>query len=397
MSGASERDVRAARSAAVLAALAALVAAARPVAGQVVSGVVEDATTGVAIPGAFVLLEDESGETRARALSDLDGRFRVAAPGPGAWRLRLERIGYAEAVSSSLRLEAGEVRDYRFRVEARPVRLRDIPVEERARCDLLPSEGVALQEVWDEARKALSATAWTGQQPYFRFDVVLHTRRLDARGDPLGDPVLEEARFYGRHPFRSIPARDLVLGGFVQEPPGHVAYYAPDADVLLSAPFVRRHCFRLERGADGQAALLGLQFRALPESRLPDIEGVMWLDPVSAELRSLEFRYVNLAGPATGERLGGRVEFGRLPSGAWIVRRWWIRTPVIDWVEGTRPREPDRLRMVAIDEGGGQVVAVWLTARIAGLLPVDTLDVTAPPDSLLVRYDLREPGPGESW
>lgn len=376
---------------------AALLALAAPARGQVVVGVVEEAETGAPIPGAFVLLEDESGEPRARALSGPAGGFRVGAPGPGTWRLRLERIGYAGAASSPLRLEAGEVREVRFRVAARPVRLREIPVEERARCDLLPAEGVALQEVWDEARKALSATAWTGQQPYFRFDVVMHTRRLDARGRPVGEPVLEEARFYGRHPFRSIPARDLVLGGFVQEPPGHVAYYAPDADVLLSAPFVRRHCFRLARGANGQAGLLGLEFRALPESRLPDIEGVMWIDPSSAELRSLEFRYVNLAGPAAEEELGGRVEFDRLPSGAWIVRRWWIRTPVIEWVEGRRSREPDRLRMVAIDEGGGQVVAVWLTARIAGLLPVDTLDVTAPPDSLLVRYELREPVAGEAW
>ncbi len=389
--------MRSFRLALPLAAHAALFISARPAVGQVVSGIVEAAATGSPIPGAFVVLEDASGETRARALSGPGGGFRVGAPGAGTWRLRLERIGYAEAVSPLLRLEAGEVRDYRFRVEARPVRLRDIPVEERARCDLLPAEGVALQEVWDEARKALSATAWTGQQPYFRFDVVMHTRRLDARGRPLGEPLLEEARFYGRHPFRSIPARDLVLGGFVQEPPGHVAYYAPDADVLLSAPFVRRHCFRLERGSDGRAGLLGLQFRALPQSRLPDIEGVMWIDPGSAELRSLEFRYVNLTGPATEERLGGRVEFDRLPSGAWIVRRWWIRTPVLEWVEGARPREPDRLRMVAIDEGGGQVVAVWLTARIAGLRPVDTLDVTAPPDSLLVRYELREPGFEETW
>lgn len=377
----------------VLIASAALLALPGRAAGQVVTGVVAEAETGWPIPGAFVLLEDEGGEVRARALSGAGGTFRVAAPGPGTWRLRLERIGYAATDSPPLRLAAGEVREYRFRVETRPVRLREIPVEERTRCDVLPAEGVALQEVWDEARKALSATAWTGQQPYYRFDVVLHTRRLDDRGRPTGEPVLEEARFFGRHPFRSIPARDLVLGGFVQEPPGLVAYYAPDADVLLSPTFMRRHCFGLERGSDGDAGLLGLEFRALPASRLPDIEGVMWLDPATAELRSLDFRYVNLAGPAEGEQLGGRVEFDRLPSGAWIVRRWWIRTPVIEWVEFDRARRSGRLRMVAIDEGGGQVVAVWLTARIEGLLPVDTLDVTAPPDSLLVRYELEEPGP----
>ena len=38
------------------------------------------------------------------------------------------------------------------------------------------------------------------------------------------------------------------------------------------------------------------------------------------------------------------------------------------------------------------MVAVWLTARIAGLLPTDTLHVTPPADSLLMRFELEEPG-----
>ncbi len=358
------------------------------------TGIVEEAGSGVPIAGAFVLLEDESGQVLLRTLTGPTGAFRLRAPSAGTWRIRAERIGYATAVSPAIELKEGRTLDYRFEVATRPIYLRELPVEERGRCSLLPStEALELQEVWDEARKALSATAWTGQQPYFRFDAVLHTRSLDPRGRPVGEPLLEEARFYGRHPFRSIPARDLVLGGFVQEPPGLVAYYAPDADVLLSDAFVRRHCFRLERGRNGSAGLLGLRFETVPQSRLPDIEGVMWLDPRSAELRSLDFRYVNLEGPADAEGLGGQVDFARLPSGAWIVRRWWIRTPVIRWIEG-RLRRPGRLRLTGIDEGGGQVVAVWMTARIAGLLPADTLDVRAPPDSLLIRFGLQEPGAG---
>ncbi|MCL7956446.1 MAG: carboxypeptidase-like regulatory domain-containing protein [marine benthic group bacterium] len=361
-----------------------------PATAQAISGIVED-SSGAPISGAFVVLEDSSGAVVARTLTRDGGGYRLAAPVAGRFRLRTDRIGYVGAVSPWLRLEADETLEHRFRVEPVPIRLQRITVSERARCELLPDEGVQLQSVWDEARKALTATSWTGQQPYFRFDAVMHSHALDARGRPLSEAVLEEVRFYGRHPFRSIPARDLVFGGFVQEPEGRVAYYAPDADVLLSETFVRRHCFRLVRGGADRAGLLGLEFEALPQSRLPDIEGIMWLDPATSELRRLDYSYVNLDVPVDTDRLGGQVEFARLPTGAWIIRGWKIRVPVIEWVEGRPGRTAGRYRLTGINEGGGQVLAVWMTARIAGLLPTDTLRVTPPPDSLLVRFELREP------
>ena len=367
-----------------------LLLGARPAGAQIVRGWVEQAD-GVPIFGAFIMLEDSSGVVSSRVLSTESGSYRITAPAPGAYRLRADRIGYSAAVSPWLRLDEGEDLSYRFVIEPSPVRLREIRVEERARCMILPDEGIELQRVWDEALKAITATAWTGQQPYFRFDAVMHTQTLDNRGRPTAEAVLEEVRFYGRHPFRAIPAQDLVLGGFVQHPGGLVAYYAPDADVLLSDSFVRRHCFRLVRGQAESAGLLGLEFEALPQSRLPDIEGVMWLDPATSELRWLDFTYVNLEASIEQQGLGGMVEFSRLPSGAWIIRSWWIRVPVVEWVPGLVQR-PGRYRLKGIDEGGGQVVSVWLTARIAGLLPTDTLRVTPPPDSLLMRFDLEEPG-----
>ena len=367
-----------------------LLTGAQPVVAQTVRGRVEQAD-GVPITGAFIMLEDSTGVVSSRVLSTESGSFRITAPAAGSYRLRADRIGYTAAVSPWLQLAAGEDLSYRFVVEPDPVRLREIRVEERARCSILPDEGIELQRVWDEALKAITATAWTGQQAYFRFDAVMHEQLLDRQGRPVSEAVLEEVRFYGRHPFRAIPTRDLVLGGFVQEPEGQVAYYAPDADVLLSDAFVRRHCFRLVRGQGESAGLLGLSFEALPQSRLPDIEGVMWLDPADAELRWLDYTYVNLASSIDQEGLGGMVEFASLPSGAWIIRSWWIRVPVVEWIPAQRQR-PGRYRLTGINEGGGQVVSVWLTARIAGSLPTDSLRVSPPPDSLLMRFDLEEPG-----
>ena len=64
-------------------------------------------------------------------------------------------------------------------------------------------------------QKALAAVVWTGQQPYYRFDAVHFQRSLDPDGTPRTAVDYEEVRYFGRHPFRSVPTQDLLLGGFV--------------------------------------------------------------------------------------------------------------------------------------------------------------------------------------
>jgi hypothetical protein len=253
-------------------------------------------------------------------------------------------------------------------------------------------ESLAVYRVWEEARKALAAIVWTGQQQYYRFDAVHFQRMLDAKGMPTSLAEYEEVRYFGRHPFRSIPTRDLILGGFVQRIAGSVQYYGPDADVMLSSDFLRRHCFRLVN--TDETELVGLNFEPVDDSRVIDISGTMWLNGESSELRRLDFRYENLDLHVDTKRLGGTVEFARLPSGAWIVQHWAIRAPVI---EMGPPRTssggrvlPRRRVLTGIDEGGGQVTAVFLTSRLAGSASTDTLPVRPPADSLIVRFPLRD-------
>ena len=62
-------------------------------------------------------------------------------------------------------------------------------------------------------------------------------------------------------------------------------------------------------------------------------------------------------------------------------------------VDGDEVFEDDQRRkeavLTGIDEGGGQVTAVYLTSRLAGSASTDTLPVRPPPDSLIARYPLR--------
>jgi hypothetical protein len=131
------------------------------------------------------------------------------------------------------------------------------------------------------------------------------------------------------NPVRSLPARDLVTQGFIRpDEEGHYDYYGPDAKALLSEDFLDTHCFRIRSSADAQD-LLGVSFEPARMEGPPDISGTIWLDREKAKLRFLEFRYewspwAEAAGVAMG-----RVDFLELPTGAWIIPRWWIRMPTV--------------------------------------------------------------------
>lgn len=355
---------------------------------QTVRGSLVQSGSGDPVAQAFIMLLDASGGVVATTLTSSQGEFVIRGPISGTYRLRTDRIGYASAHSPELELKRGQVLEYEMQVAIEPVELGSMDVRRGARCELLPDEGRQIYTVWEEARKAMAASVWTGMQQYYRFDAVHFVNDLDRLGRRRNEIRLEEVRYYGRHPFKSIGPRDLALGGFVQSVRGRVAYYGPDADVMMSEDFLARHCFRLAAGDGDQAGHIGLEFEPLGERRLSDIAGVIWIDRGTAALQFLEYEYRNLRLPVSTKRLGGRVEFARLPSGAWIVQRWYIRVPIIAFSEVRVAGGGREVRPVlqGIDEGGGVVTAVYATSRLFESDPVDSLGVNPPPDSLIVRY-----------
>lgn len=82
---------------------------------QSVTGAAVDPETEAPLDGVHVRLVDEAGDTVAGTFTGDDGRFRLAAPGPGTWRLTAERLGRATITSPPFDLAADEV----VRVEIR--------------------------------------------------------------------------------------------------------------------------------------------------------------------------------------------------------------------------------------------------------------------------------------
>jgi len=333
--------------------------------GQIVRGVVVEAGSGTPVEGAMVILLDYAGQPLKRVLTDGDGDFIIDADRPGPHFIRVDRIGYESLTTERFPVPV-EGTYQRVEVPIHAVELVGIDVSGSRRCEVRPEEGRATARVWEEARKALEAAAWTLASGAYRYTLLHYTRELDASGVSV---LKEDRRFdraWGQAPYVSAPAQELVDLGYVRRnPDGSNTYFAPDAEVFLSDPFLDTHCMRLDRVEDG---LIGLEFEPLRDRRIPDIRGTLWIDAASAQLSRLEFRYANLPWELAAGDPSGTVSFGRLPNGTWIVREWYIRMPRMA-VAGS-DRRP--IRTGVLQEGG----AVWRVADHEGFILLETATAT---------------------
>ena len=368
------------KRASALLALAFFVAAARASAQSVLVTALDDATS-TPIFGALAYLTDERGRTVKNLLTDERGRALFVGIAPGRYRLRVEMIGMSTAESEAFPVAEGETLTRELRLGASAIVLEDISVEaEGARCRLRAEQGYAVAQLWEEARKALTAAAFTDSEQIYRYRTMIYEREL-GRDRSIQSEEQRRSGGYLRTPFESRPAEDLMENGFVQSSPEGDLYYAPDATVLLSDAFLDTHCFRLQGTDDEDEALVGLAFEPVDgRRRTPDIGGTLWLERGSAELRSLEFTYRNLDPAISTPDVGGRVQFRRLPNGTWIIPEWRIRMPNVGQTRDLQGRGQlvvNGYREVGgivqqVQESGGRTVLEAETATIEGIV-VDSL------------------------
>ena len=356
--------------------------------GQVVVGRIQDAA-GEPVAAAFVTLTDPAGTRVAGGLSGDDGRYVLRAPAAGRYTVRVEVIGYGTA-SSPVELTRPRALRHDVTMAPEPVELDALTVASQGRgCRALSDGSAVTQRLWDEARKALRLVEWSERETALLYDVEIYRRRLELYSLDVRSETVDTLRALATsRPFRTLSARALHDDGYIQrgamESGPHV-YYAPDAGVVLSDVFLDSHCFRAETDPT-HPGLVGLGFEPRQSRRVADVEGVLWLDATTTELRSLEYRYTRLPRGLRARHVGGRLEFLRLPSGKWIISRWWIRAPQLS---------PRRRRVTGLEESGGRLLrATTVTGEIvagsAGTTPPE------PPKLVGVVIDQAtgEPVPG---
>ena len=338
---------RRSRSAAAVAAVAAfltLVSFAGRVSAQIVTGVVVAGDSVTPVPGALLLATDARGASAGRTMTGLHGAFALRLSAPGTVTLRVLRIGYRPTEGPTLTVVAGATDTVRIVFAGHAVSLAAVNVHERETCRVSADTGLAVARVWEEARKAMLASELSADGPPLVAEWIEYHRTLDTTMRVVQSQRVTTSRHPTTHAFRSLPADSLASHGYVVSDTGGTTFYAPDADVLLSDRFVAGHCFHLAPSSPS-ADLLGVVFQPSRNRRDDhDIEGTLWVDRRTAELRTLEFHYTNLPEAAEPASPGGRVEFLRLAGGVWLIGTWSVRMPELgarEMSSEARPAQAD--------------------------------------------------------
>ena len=347
---------------------------------QQVSGVVQVNNTAVPSSETSVALIDSAGAVAAITITSSNGGFTLRAPGAGTYRIRARRIGFLPDSSKFLTLTAGQrLQHISLSLNAFPVQLVRVSVEEARRCVIAPQAGATVFRLWQEAQSALTAAAATSDDARTGFVLHRFERKLDPRTGKIEESRSWNSRATTSEPYASVPAESLEAHGFVVPEGKMLVYYAPDARTLISDAFARTHCFRpIEDGLHPD--LIGLSFaptqQRLRDRSVRDILGTLWFDRATFDLRTLDFEYRD--DPTTEEddnpSATGRLEYARLPNERWIVNHWVIHMPVVAFV--TAVTAPNGL---ATDAGSitlsrrlvRQVTSIWEAGGdVANTLPL---------------------------
>jgi hypothetical protein len=331
-----------------LAGLALLLAAA-PLQAQFARGTVTEQGSG-ALNGAFVVLLDSLGRQRNAALTDAHGAFVMRAPAAGSFRVRAELIGHASVTSPVFIIQPNATAAVNLQLPVAAIEIAAVEVGGGRRCVVRPESGEQTARLWEEARKALAVAHWAKQEGVAEFTTRTYEREL-----ALGSLAMVwqgvRTGYTQSRPYAAVSPDSLAIYGFVRTiTADSVLYYGPDAEVLVADAFLDTHCFQTRRGEADAAGLVGLAFTPVRGRKLPDITGTLWLDPKTSELRYIEFTYTGIDAGLNVKGVGGRTDFRRLPNGAWIVDRWYIRLPIPKRGPG------GHLFAGGLLEGGGEIV-----------------------------------------
>ncbi|HET7583924.1 MAG TPA: carboxypeptidase-like regulatory domain-containing protein [Gemmatimonadaceae bacterium] len=342
-----------------------LVLGARALPGQVVRGTVVHAGDSTPLPQTVVWLLDSAGVEVVGTWSDSSGRFALHAPRAGVYRVRAQRIGFRSTLSSPVALDAGAIRELTLEVNELPVQLDAVQVQRSSQCVVRPSEGEVAATLWEEVRKALSATALTAHTRGMGAEIERFQRELLPGSDNALRDQRQRFTAAWEQPFVSVSPDTLAKYGFIRSVKDSLAYFAPDAETLLAPSFLEKHCLRARSADRHHRGMIGLAFEPAQNGLTPDIAGVLWLDLKTAELRTLEYAYTRMPSGVPESAAGGELEFQQLPSGKWIVRRWVIHMPNVVVTRpghGSHPVWPDpdaQVKLRSVTESGGVVLRTF--------------------------------------
>lgn len=351
----------------LMATVLAALALAQPLQGQSVGGRLRDAETDSLVVWALVDLIGEDGAPVGRAISDGQGRFLVAAPRPGTYRLQVERSGFHVAVSDRFDLTSERTLEREYRLAFAPMELpsrlvvgRVIDAQNLQPVELATVElvGHGLRELTDAAGRFVLANLTPGTYP-IQVGHLGHATRVDTLTVESDETLMVTVRLTAR----PIPIDPLV----VQVRPALPAFTTPELRGFYRRRSYGSGYFLVEEEIRERATgnLMSDVFRGIPGVRL---EPNVTMDQTGQVV----------------EAPGYRIEMARASRGH-------IPCPVIYFIDGVQTEpgvfgidafSPSQIAAIEIyrgpvetpvEFGGGQagcgVVAIWTGTSVYGIAP----------------------------
>jgi hypothetical protein len=325
---------------------------------QEVFGILRRADSDAPSQGTVVVAERVAdGQVVARAVTGARGSWQLRVTADSVV-IRALRIGFAPHVLDTVHLAAGERRELNALLPVTPVALPAVRTAADTRCRVRPESASLVAFVFHEARTALAASQLIAPDGPVRTRVRVSEEVLS----PWDDEVLEvDHREYttdALRPYRTAPVDSLLEFGFVTrilEPFHHrarietaVEYRVPSVDLFLDDRFLDEYCLRLVESAPGRPDLIGVGFRPARTRPITQLEGTLWIDRRTSELRRMEFGYAGLDGSEVRRNPGGWLEFSRLERGLWFVSRWMLRVPALGTWRERRGRSNLRITILNV-------------------------------------------------
>ena len=296
-------------------------------------------TDGSAISYALVSLRPVDGRPAlGSTLTRQDGSFQFAWVPPGEYRLRLERIGFGEEWSDTLRVAAGFTVEWTFRGAARPIAVAGVAsaLTECYTEDRLARDA-ELSSLWNEARKGVETKRVFDREHRYRYRIAQLTYAERAvRRDSVARMVDSLTRVFVNDPVRhQADARRRT--GWGSRRGNTMDLEIPDGTEILDPAFLRTHC--LESGFEAVDDGWELDFRPVRTRREIDIRGTVTIERGTFQLRSMRLEYVQRGRPLMEATLhfqdhpvpGGTLRF---PSVAFFAVHRNVRGRDLSLLEG---------------------------------------------------------------
>lgn len=314
--------------------------------------------------GILVVAFDSAGAEIARAVTSEEGRFALPLPRPGMTRIEVQRIGYRPTIVLERALTAGETVAVEPVASATLVELPPRGSTPPTSCDGTPDGQRYVGILMEEVRKALIATQMNASRPGVTARWAVTDHRLAANARDTSRFMIARKAGTPAQAYGTPVQGELARSGFVVTAGKDRIFRGFDVPSLLSDWFRDNYCFTAR---EGSPSTFVVSFAPKTRRReYVDVRGDIHLSRRTLELLHIEYLYDGLKADEDKRLGGGRMDFARAERGSWLVSSWYIRFPLVGYIELETFRSQDRARMLNPELIGHEFLAWQTTAVLEG-------------------------------